>query len=90
MTMRRISVLLVAVVMMLTMAMGTALAHQSNNHKLCHVVKNGNDFTKTGLTHREQQRELNRHHRDYAGKCVGGGGGANIPQIIVNRTTGWI
>jgi hypothetical protein len=74
MTMRRISVLLVAVVMMLTMAMGSALAHQSNNHKLCHVVNNGPDRTKTGLTHNQWKKELNRHEKDYPGKCDNDGG----------------
>jgi len=81
MTMRRISVLLVAVVMTMMLSVGTALAHQSGNHKVCHVVKNGKDVTHSGLTHKQQQRELNRHHRDYAGKCRGGGGGVNVGKV---------
>ena len=81
MTMRRISLLLVGVVVAVMLSMGTALAHSSNNHKLCHVVKNGKDFTKTGLSHKEWKRELNRHHRDYAGKCENGNGGFKAQDI---------
>jgi len=80
MTMKRISLLLVGVVVAVMLSMGTALAHSKNNHKLCHV-KRGHDITKTGLSHNEWRKELNRHHRDYAGKCEGGGGGANIGKL---------
>jgi len=86
MTMRRISVLLVAVMMMLTMAMGTALAHKSNNHKVCDVRKNARDVTLTGFTHKEQQRYLRNHPRDYAGKCDRNDGGKNIGQRIAKFT----
>jgi hypothetical protein len=84
MTMRRISVLLVAVVMMLTMAMGTALAHKSDNHKVCNVREGKKDVTLTGFTHKEQQRYLDKrkNREDYAGKCDNnGGGGVNIARI---------
>jgi hypothetical protein len=82
MTMRRISVLLVAVVMMMMLSLGTALAHKSGNHKVCDVRK-GNDVTLSGYTHKQQQRYLNNHPKDYAGKCGGGGGfnGGKIGKI---------
>ena len=71
MTMRRISVLLVAVVMMLTMAMGPALAtHKGNNKSAC---LRGDTYTFS--THRKQQRFLDNHPRAVAGKCHDGGGG---------------
>ena len=85
MTMRRISVLLVAVVMAMMLSMGTALAHKSDNHKVCH-----RGDTISGLTHKQQQRHLNNHPRDYAGKCDrdgGGGGGKNLPNLIYKKVT---
>jgi hypothetical protein len=69
MTMRRISVLLVAVVMMMMLSLGTALAHKSGNHKVCDVRKNAKDVTLSGYTHKQQQRYLNNHPKDYAGAC---------------------
>jgi hypothetical protein len=81
MTMRCVSVLLVAVVMAMMLSVGTALAHQSNNHKVCHVRDNAKDVTHSGLTHKEQKRELNRHPKDYAGACKGGGGAPNLGKI---------
>ena len=83
MTMRRISLLLVAVVMTMMLSVGTALAHTSDNHKVCH-----RGDTISGLTHKQQQRHLNRHENDYKGKCDNDRGGQNIPQLIFNATTG--
>ena len=84
MTMRRISVLLVAVVMAMMLSMGSALAHNSGNHKVCH---RGNTLY---LTHKQANRHINNHPNDYRGKCDNNGGGANIPQLIVKATTSWI
>jgi hypothetical protein len=81
MTMRRVSVLLVAVVLTMMLSVGSALAHQSNNHKVCDVRK-GNDVTRSGYTHKQQQRYLNNHPKDYAGKCDNNrGGGFNAGKI---------
>jgi hypothetical protein len=52
MTMRRISVLLVAVVMAMMLSMGSALAHKSSNHKVCH---RGNTLH---LTHKQANRHI--------------------------------
>jgi hypothetical protein len=82
MTMRRISVLLVAVVMMMMLSLGTALAHKSGNHKVCDVRKNAKDVTLSGYTHKQQQRYLNNHPKDYAGKCDNNrGGGPNVARL---------
>jgi hypothetical protein len=82
MTMRRISVLLVAVVMMLTMAMGTALAtHKDNNRSACLKGK-----TYTFVTHRKQQRFLDNHPRATAGKCHKGG--KNLGEFVAGVTAG--
>ena len=83
MTMRRISVLLVAVVMAMMLSMGSALAH-SGTHKVCH---RGDTLY---LTHKQANRHINNHPNDYRGKCDNNGGGANIPQLIVKATTSWI
>jgi len=84
MTLRRISVLLGAVVLAMMLSMGTALADQ--------VCLNGD--TISGFSDNGQDRFLNNHPRADAGACDGGGGGggggANIPRVIVNATTGWI
>jgi hypothetical protein len=81
MTMRRVSVLLVAVVLTMMLSMGTALANQNDNYKVCHVVKGGPDKTHYGLTKKEQNRELNRHSKDYAGACERGNGGFKAQDI---------
>jgi hypothetical protein len=87
MTMRRISVLLVAVVMMMMLSLGTALAHKSDNHKVCDVRKNAKDVTLSGYTHKQQQRYLNNHPKDYAGKCDDNrGGGPNTARLT---TAAW-
>ena len=79
MTMRRISVLLVAVVMMLTMAMGTALAnHKGNNRSVCFKGE-----TITFSTERKQDRFLRNHPRAEAGKCHKG---KNIGKLIADKT----
>jgi hypothetical protein len=75
MTMRRISVLLVAVVLTMMLSVGSALAHKSGNHKVCH-----RGHTISGLTHKQQQRHLNRHDNDYKGKCHNRGG-VNIAKV---------
>jgi len=88
MTMRRISLLLVGVVVAVMLSMGTALAHQSNNHKVCDVRNNAKDVTLTGFTHKQQQNYLDKrkNSEDYAGECVKHGG-KNIGQLISSRTT---
>ena len=78
MTMRRISLLLVGVVVAVMLSMGTALAHSSNNHTVCHVRSGAKDVTHYNLTHREAIRELNRHPKDYWGECKRGGHGFDI------------
>ncbi len=82
MTMRRISVLLVAVVMMLTMVASTALAtHKGNNRSVCFKGD-----TITFSTHKKQQRFLNNHPRAKAGKCHHGGFNPNrIGKIAAGR-----
>ncbi len=79
MTMRRISVLLVAVVMMLAMAMGSALA-ASNNKSAC---LRGDTYTFS--THKKQQRFLDNHPKATAGKCHKG---KNIGQFIAAKSMG--
>jgi len=64
MTMRRISLLLVGVVVAVMLSMGTALAHSSNNHKVCFK-----GHTISGFTHKQQQRFLNNHPKADPGKC---------------------
>ena len=81
MSMRRISVLLVAVLVAMLMSVGSALAAQNNNYKVCHVRNGAPDVTHSGLTWKERNRELNRHPKDYAGECKGGGGGFNAAKI---------
>ena len=82
MTMRRISVLLVAVVMTMMLSVGTALAHKSDNHKVCFKGD-----TISGFTHKQQQRFLNNHPKADPGKCNNnnnnnnGGGFPNIARI---------
>ena len=80
MTMRRISVLLMAVVLAMMLSMGSALAHQSNNHKVCYKGD-----TIGGFTHYQQQRFLDRHEKADPGECDnnGGGGGLNIARITM-------
>jgi ABC-type sugar transport system substrate-binding protein len=80
MTMRRVSVLLLAVVLTMMLSVGTALANQNDNYKVCHVVK-GPDKTHYNLTKNEQNRELNRHPKDYAGACKNGNGGFKSQDI---------
>ena len=80
MTLRRISVLLGAVVLAMMLSMGTALADQ-----VCL-----RDHTISGFSDNGQDRFLNRHPNADPGACDGGGGGPNIPRVIVNATTGWI
>jgi hypothetical protein len=79
MALRRISVLLGAVVLAMMLSMGTALADQ--------VCLKGD--TISGFSDNGQDRFLNRHPNADPGAC-GGGGGANIPRIIVHATTSWI
>jgi hypothetical protein len=87
MTMRRISVLLVAVVMMLTMAMGTALADHGNR-KVCIERKNRNDIQINDLTRKEQNRILDRRDNAVRGACDDGrGGGFNIGKVTAKKTT---
>jgi hypothetical protein len=75
MTMRRISVLLLAVVLAMMLSVGTALAHQSDNHKVCFKGD-----TISGFTHKQQQRFLDRHPKADPGKCDNdGGGGGSLP-----------
>ena len=82
MTMRRISVLLVAVVMAMMLTVGTALADSGSNHKVCHVRNNAKDVTHSGLTKKQANRELNRHPKDYRGKCNNNGDGfPNIAKV---------
>ena len=81
MTMRRVSVLLLAVVLTMMLSVGTALANQNDNYKVCHVVKDGPDKTHYNLTKKEQNRELNRHSKDYAGACKNGNGGFKSQDI---------
>jgi hypothetical protein len=87
MTMRRISVLLVGVLVAMMLTMGTALAH-SGNHTVCHV-KNGKDETLRGLTHKQANRHINNHPKDYRGACDdgGGGGGVNIGKVTYKAAT---
>ncbi len=81
MTMRRVSVLLVAVVMLLTMTVGTALAtHKDNRKSAC---LRGETYTFS--THKKQQRFLNNHPRATAGKCHHG---KNIGQFIAKKSMG--
>jgi hypothetical protein len=81
MTMRRVSVLLLAVVMAMMLSVGTALANQNDNYKVCHVRNGAPDVTHYGLTKKEQNRELNRHSKDYAGACKNGNGGFKAQDI---------
>jgi hypothetical protein len=81
MTMRRVSVLLVAVVLTMMLSVGTALANQNDNYKVCHVRNGAPDVTHYGLTKKEQNRELNRHSKDYAGACKNGNGGFKSQDI---------
>ena len=83
MTMRRVSVLLVAVVLTMMLSVGSALAHQSNNHKVCDVREGKKDVTLTGFTHKEQQRYLDKrsNREDYAGACQNGNGGFKSQDI---------
>ena len=81
MTMRRVSVLLVAVVLTMMLSVGTALANQNDNYKVCHVVNGGPDKTHYGLTKNEQNRELKHHPKDYAGACKSGKGGFKAQDI---------
>ena len=67
MTMRRISVLLVALVMAMMLSMGSALAHTSSNHKVCH---RGNTLY---LSHKQANRHIDNHPNDSRGKCHKGG-----------------
>ena len=80
MTMRRVSVLLVAVVMMLTMAMGSALANKDNNRAAC---LRGDTYYFS--THKKQQRFLDNHPRATAGKCHKG---KNRGQFIAKKSMG--
>jgi hypothetical protein len=84
--MRRVSVLLVAVVMMLTMAMGTALADHGDR-KVCIERKDKRDIQINNLTKKEQNRILDRRANAVRGACDDGGGGKNIPKIIAKATT---
>ena len=72
--------LLVAVVMTMMLSVGTALANQNDNYKVCHVVK-GPNKTHYNLTKKEQNQELNRHSKDYAGACKNGNGGFKAQDI---------
>ena len=65
---RRISVLLAAVVMAMVLTMGTALAHGGNRHTVCHV-KRGDDVTLRNLTHSRANWHINNHAKDYRGAC---------------------
>ena len=82
MTMRRISVLLMAVMMMLTMAMGTAFADHGNR-SVCIERKNRPDIQINDLTRKEQNRILDRRENAVKGKCDDnrGGGFPNIARI---------
>jgi hypothetical protein len=63
------------------LSVGTALANQNDNYKVCHVRKGAPDVTHSGLTKKEQNRELNRHPKDYAGACKSGNGGFKSQDI---------
>ena len=76
MSMRRVSVLLVAVVMTMMLSMGSAWAHQSDNHKVCYKGD-----TIGGFTHKQQQRFLDRHPKADPGKCDNDRGGVNIAKL---------
>ena len=85
MTMRRISVLLVGVVVAVMMSMGTALAH-SGKHTICDV-RNGKDVTLYNLSHKKAQKRVNNTN-DYWGKCEKGGGGfksSDIGKVAAGR-----
>jgi len=83
MTMRRVSVLLVAVVMAMMLSVGTALAHKSDNHKVCFKGD-----TISGFTHKQQQRFLDRHPKADPGKCDNNrGGGVNIGKVTAKKAT---
>jgi hypothetical protein len=83
MTMRRVSVLLVAVVMAMMLSMGSAWAHQSDNHKVCFKGD-----TISGFTHKQQQRFLDRHPKADPGKCDNNrGGGVNIGKVTSKKAT---
>jgi hypothetical protein len=83
MTMRRVSVLLLAVVLTMMLSVGSALAHQSNNHRVCDVRDGKPDVTLTGFTHKEQQNYLDKrkNREDYAGACQNGKGGFKAQDI---------
>jgi hypothetical protein len=83
MTMTRVSVLLLAVVMAMMLSVGTALANQNDNYKVCHVREGKPDVTLTGFTHKEQQNYLDKrkNREDYAGACKNGNGGFKAQDI---------
>ena len=88
MTMRRISVLLVAVVMMLTLAMGTALAHRSGSHVVCIERSGKPDIEIRNLTHNQRENILDRRANAVKGECDGGHKNKNLGQFIAGVTAG--
>ena len=81
MTMRRISVLLVAVVMAMMLSMGPAFARGGHNYTICH---NGNTWY--NLSYKQAKWHVRHHSNDYWGKCHKRG--ANVGQITYNAVTG--
>ena len=85
MTMRRISVLLVAVMMMLTMAVGTAFADHGR-FTVCIERKGKSDIEIRNLTKKERNRILDNRANAVRGECDDGGR-KNIGQFIADKAT---
>ena len=84
MTMRRISVLLGAVVLAMMLSMGSALAHKTH-WKVCDV-RNGEDVTLIYHNFKDAKKRVNNTN-DYWGECENGGSG-NFWQNIARITAG--
>ncbi len=66
---RRVLVLLTAVIVAAMMSVGPALAHGGKRHTVCHVFERGPDATLRGLTHKQANWHINNHPNDYRGAC---------------------